>query len=225
MRETSSQSPVSIPRLIFIPAVISLAVTLLRLVGELQHWNEWWFNREPGGGGSPLGISWLALLFGVYFGAKLTDAGEGPKSAARVIIMAVVGVLIVIGGTLLIGGSPTTNLQFAVVFLSMIVAAVIQYPAWPKLFKTLLAYGYAARIPVAIIMYFAIRGRWGTHYDVLPNDQFVDSGVWSTYLQIGLLPQMILWPAFTVIAGALFGGIASAIIGKTRRQASQAASA
>ncbi len=224
MRETSSESGISIPRLILIPAVISLAVTLLRLVGELQHWNEWWFNRAAGGGGSPLGISWLALLFGVYFGAKLTGAGEGPKSAARVIIMAVVGVAIVIGSTLLIGGPPTTTTQFAVVFLSMIIAAVIQYPAWPKLFKTLLAYAYAARIPVAIIMYFAIRGKWGTHYDVLPNDQFVDSGLWSTYLQIGLLPQMILWPAFTVIAGALFGGIASAIIGR-RKPTTKAATA
>ena len=39
---------------------------------------------------------------------------------------------------------------------------------WPALFKVLVAYGYAARIPVAIVMFFALHGHWGTHYDVLP---------------------------------------------------------
>lgn len=63
----------------------------------------------------------------------------------------------------------------------------------------------------------------GEHYDVLPNDQFVDAGFWSTYMQIGFLPQMILWIAFTVVLGALFGGIAAAIANR-RKPAIQAAS-
>jgi CHASE2 domain-containing sensor protein len=35
-------------QLILVPAVITLAVTLLRLVGELQNWSPTLFSREPG---------------------------------------------------------------------------------------------------------------------------------------------------------------------------------
>jgi hypothetical protein len=42
--------------------------------------------------------------------------------------------------------------------LVIVAAAALQFPAWLALFKVLLAYGYAARIPVAIVMFFAIRG-------------------------------------------------------------------
>ncbi len=41
-------------------------------------------------------------------------------------------------------------------------AAIVTLPGWPALFKTLLAYGYAARIPVAIVMFFAFRGNWAS---------------------------------------------------------------
>jgi hypothetical protein len=59
---------------------------------------------------------------------------------------------------------------------------------------------------------------------VLPNAEFLDTGFWSTYFQIGFLPQMVIWIAFTILAGTLFGGIASAIIGR-RKPTSQAATA
>ena len=45
MAETTSENRVSIARLILVPAVICLGVTILRLVGELQNWNEFWFSR------------------------------------------------------------------------------------------------------------------------------------------------------------------------------------
>ncbi len=48
MTETSLDTPRSILRLIWIPAIISLGVTLLRLTGELRHWSERWFSRETG---------------------------------------------------------------------------------------------------------------------------------------------------------------------------------
>ena len=79
---------VRILRLIMIPALISLAMTLLRLAGELGHWSEKWFSTETGGttphGVSWLfGITWLAAPFGVYFALKLVKAQERPASAAR----------------------------------------------------------------------------------------------------------------------------------------------
>ena len=48
----------SIRRLIMVPAVITLAVTLLRLVGELQHWSPRFFSREAGGAFALVGIVW-----------------------------------------------------------------------------------------------------------------------------------------------------------------------
>jgi hypothetical protein len=223
MAETRSEQRVSIARLILVPALICLGVTLLRLYGELQQWNEWWFSRAPGGGGSPIGISWLTLIFAIYFAIKLAKAGETPKSYLRVILSAVAGIAILVVAALIAGQPPISTVKLVALFALTVVAIAVQYPAWPKLFKTLLAFGYAVRIPVAVIMYLAIRGKWGTHYDVLPNDQFVDAGFWSTYMQIGFLPQMILWIAFTVIFGALFGGIAAAIANR-RKPAIQAAS-
>ena len=41
-----------IGRLILVPAGITLAVTLLRLIGELQEWSSALFNRSVGGGGA-----------------------------------------------------------------------------------------------------------------------------------------------------------------------------
>jgi hypothetical protein len=101
--------------------------------------------------------------------------------------------------------------------LLLIVAAVaFQYAAWPKLFKTLLAYAYAARIPVDILMFFAIRGNWGTHYDVVRPDFNVSESFWPKYFQIAFLPQMVLWIAITIVMGSLCGSIAAAIMRRRR---------
>ena len=63
MSETNSGS-LSTKHLIFVPAILSLAVTLLRLVGELEHWSKTLFNPEVGGLGALVGITWLAPIFG-----------------------------------------------------------------------------------------------------------------------------------------------------------------
>ena len=73
MEETK---PLSITSLITIPALITLGITLLRLVGELQHWPKPWFNAAAGGGGAVIGISWLPLIFGPYFALKLARSGR-----------------------------------------------------------------------------------------------------------------------------------------------------
>jgi hypothetical protein len=63
-----------IKQLITIPAIITLAVTLLRLVGEFMNLPAWLANKEPGGPGALIGIAWLAPVFGVYFAGKLAGA-------------------------------------------------------------------------------------------------------------------------------------------------------
>ena len=62
MAEATGPSRLSVGRLILIPGLITLAVTILRLVGERQHWSDVWFNRTMGV--SIIGITWLAPVFG-----------------------------------------------------------------------------------------------------------------------------------------------------------------
>lgn len=224
MAEMTPSARVSIGRLILVPALISLAITLIRLVGELQHWSEWWFSTEAGGGGSPIGISWLVLIFGIYFALKLAWAGAGPASNGRALVFALIGVVLMFAGGY-IGFAPQPDFpgKQVVGLLVIIASAALQFSAWPALAKTLLAYGYAARIPVAVVMFLAIRGQWGTHYDALPPDFQTGLGFWPTYMLIGFLPQMVLWIAFTVTVGALFGSAANAIANRRRPAAQSAA--
>jgi hypothetical protein len=64
----------SIKKLIAVPALITLAVTLLRLVGEFMNLPGWLASKEAGGAGALIGIAWLAPVFGVYFATKLAHA-------------------------------------------------------------------------------------------------------------------------------------------------------
>ena len=82
-----------------------------------------------------------------------------------------------------------------------------------------LAYGLAARIPVAIVMLIAIYANWGTHYDVAPPTGLPDVGPFLKWVIIGLLPQMTTWIAFTILVGALFGAIIAAFAGPKKAKA------
>lgn len=67
-------------RLIMVPAVISLVVTLIRLAGELNQGSSLLFNAEAGGPLGVVGIVWLVPIFGMYFAVKLTKQGYAPRS-------------------------------------------------------------------------------------------------------------------------------------------------
>jgi hypothetical protein len=216
MAEIPSGNRVRIARLILIPSVITLVVTLLRVIGELRHWSPALFNPSAGGGGALVGITWLVPIFGIYFALKLSGAGEGPAGVGRGIGLAALGILVMAGGSFVIV-APQINFPGKVVigFLLIVAAAALQFKTWPALSKVLLVYGYAARIPVAIVTFFAIRGNWGTHYDVLPPD-IPAMSFWSRYVQFALFPQLIFWVVFTVIVGTLFGCIATAIFSRRK---------
>jgi len=224
-RSTSDSRPTT-TQLILMPGLITLAITVLRLVGELRHWSPAFFNREAGGPGSIIGITWLAPIFGIYFALKLLKSGAGPARAGRAIIHGLLGivaiVLISILAYILRVGYYLQMVTFCLVFA---VAALIQYPVWPGLFKTLLAYGYAARIPVAILMFFAMRGAWGTHYDAVPPDSPAEMfSLWPKYFWLAFLPQMIAWVGFTIWSGSLFGSMAIAVV-QRRKPVGQTAQA
>jgi hypothetical protein len=216
---TTSTKPVNTFSLIAIPALITLAITLLRLMGELQGWSKVWFNSDAGGPGALIGIVWLVPILAIYFAIKLSNAGEGVSKPGRAMMFSALGIAIVIAGFMLSFAISKPGRLPAQVALGVaaIVATVLQRNAWPALFKTLLAYGYAARIPVTIIMFFAIRGDWHTHYDGPPPGFPTEITWFPKFILIGVLPQLIFWIAFTIIIGMLFGAAAVAIIHRAKR--------
>ncbi|HEX9639223.1 MAG TPA: hypothetical protein VGB99_16940 [Acidobacteriota bacterium] len=199
----------TIAQLIRVPAAATLAVTLLRVVGELMQWSPVWFNPAPGGFGSIVGIVWLVPLFGTYFARRLGAVGSRPERPWRAVGLAVLGAALLAGGVLAAQPLPF-KFRLPAIWAAAAVAALLQRPAWPALFKTLLAYGFAARIPVAILILFALLGDWGTHYDALPPG-FEPAGLWPAFFWLGLMPQLVAWVGLTVVLGALFGTVAAAL--------------
>jgi hypothetical protein len=224
MTEASSGARTSTMQLIAVPALITLAITILRLVGELQGWSKVWFNPSAGGGLAPIGIVWLVFIFGPYFALKLDSAGEGPASVGRVALYGLLGIVVAVIGffAAFAVSTPGTPLAQLVVIIASIVAIVIQMKAWPAMFKTLVAYGFAARIPVTIIMFFAIRGNWGTHYDGPPPGFPSDIGWFTKFILIGVIPQLVFWIAFTVIIGTLCGAGALAFARRCKQSPAEA---
>jgi hypothetical protein len=212
MAEPVSGPGLEVKQLILVPSLITLAVTILRLIGELQQWNSALFRRTAGGGGAIVGIVWLVPIFGIYFALKLAGAGHAPTGLGKSIGYTALGIPLFVLGVF-VGLAPVLSFpgKQAVGYLLMAGGAVLVYPAWPALFKTLVSYAYAARIPVAVVMFFAIRGNWGTHYDVVPPEYKGPMDLWGKYVQIGALPQLIFWVVFTVLVGSLFGCIAAVI--------------
>jgi hypothetical protein len=198
--------------LILVPSIITLAVTLLRLVGELQHWNETLFRRSAGGAGAVVGIVWLAILFAIYFALRLRKAGQAFKSRGKSVGLSVLALLLFIAGTFLTitNGEYKMSLKMIAGFLVILAALYVMRLAWPAYWNAMLAYALAARIPVMIIIYLAVQGNWNTHYDAAaPNAAYPD--LMTKFVALGLVPQVFFWIPFTVILCGLLGTIVAAI--------------
>lgn len=202
--------------LVLVPALITLAFTLLRLTGELLGWAPGLFSREAGGGGALVGIVWLVPLFGAWFARRLAGRPDCPTGGTLLLrgALALVGVL---AGVFVVVSllHPGVMGRFVAFMLLSAAGGLLAYRAWPALGRVLLAYGLAARVPVIIVMLAAILGDWGTHYDVPPPD-FPAMGPLPKWFWIGLLPQLLFWVPFTVIAGVLAAGVALLVGGRTK---------
>ncbi|MEZ5964224.1 MAG: hypothetical protein R3F56_10300 [Planctomycetota bacterium] len=65
--------------LVLVPAVVTLAVTGVRLLLELKGAPAWLANSGVGGPGALLGIAWLPFLFGPWFAARLLPHAKSTK--------------------------------------------------------------------------------------------------------------------------------------------------
>lgn len=213
MADSNSSGRPNITQLVLVPALITLAITILRLVGELQQWSPALFGTgAAGGAGAIVGIAWLPIIFGPYFAIKLAGVGLGPASKGKAIGLSLAGVpVMVLGGFFIFkgltsGGGPIAILGFLIVFSSGFVARA----GWQALGTTLLAYAFAARIPVLIVMYIAMNEGWKTHYSAI-DPHLANAPFWRQFLDLAVLPQMFLWVGYTVVVGALFGSFVAAI--------------
>jgi hypothetical protein len=212
----TSGSSVSVGKLITVPALITLVITILRLVGELQHWPAPWISNAAGGGGAIIGISWLPLIFGPYFAWKLAAAGDAPASSGKAIGMSAVGLVVFILGGIAFGVGLSKHMIPLVLvgFVLALASAFFPRLGWRSFGNALLAYAFAARIPVLVVMYIAMSANggqgWGTHYDVAAPE-FVVTSFAQKFVDLAVLPQMSLWIGWTAVIGGLLGSIVAAV--------------
>ena len=224
MTDTKS---VSITSLVTVPALSTLGITILRVVGELQHWSPRFFNTAPGGGAALVGISWLPIIFGPYFAVKLAGAGDGPSSTGKAIGFSFLALVVFVLAGFLFGKTiGHASFLTLLALLLMLFAAFVPGFGWRSLRNTLLAYAFAARIPVLIVMYLAMSGNggqgWGTHYDAVAPP-FAPLPLATKYLYTAVLPQMTMWIGWTVVVGSIFGTVVAAVAGRGKREAAAAA--
>ncbi len=224
----SDHRPVSTAGLITIPAVITLGVTILRLAGELEHWAKPWFSTAPGGGAAVVGISWLPIIFGPYFALKLAGAGEGAASNGKAIGYAMGTLLVFATGVFFFASSfKHPNFLTLLGLALMLASAIVPAIGWGALGKALIAYAFAARLPVLVVMYLAMRGNggagWGTHYDAV-DPAYASMTFAKKFINLAILPQMTFWIGWTVAVGALLGTIAAAVTGKGKQPSPASAS-
>jgi hypothetical protein len=207
----------SVFRMILFPSLITLAVTVLRLIGELQHWSTTFFNPEPGGGGAIFGISWLAVVFAVYFALRVHKRHQPLQKPGRAIGLTLLSLALCVAGTFLMYRAIQSASVIAWVPSMVVICGGVYLMrfAWPSYWAVMMAYALSARIPVIIVMYLAIKGNWGTHYDS-PGPAFVPADWWTEFIHTGLFPQLFLWIPYTVVLCGLFGVITAAVLRRRR---------
>jgi hypothetical protein len=214
-----TDSKVSVGSLILVPAIITLAITILRLIGELQGWSPLFFNKAPGGGFALVGISWLPIIFGPYFAWKVVAAGEGPSSWGKAFGMTGLAIVVLVLGSVIefFGFTKGMLAVFALAAVVQLASAFVARIGWRTLGNVLVAYAFAARIPVLVVMYIAMSANggqgWGTHYDVAAPG-FTVTSLGQKFLEESFIPQMGFWIGYTVIVGMLFGCAFVAIFGR-----------
>lgn len=188
------------------PVLLTLAVTLLRLTGELLGWSPYWFSPQPGGGLSPVGIAWLVPLAGLYCGFRLQRLGLRPPGPLVAVGVPLLALALAPALPWLANRVRETSwtLHLSAWAVTSVFVAALAAAAWPALGRLMLVYAALARAPVALVMAAAMWRRWGTHYDVVPPG-FPPMTPLERWLWLGLLPQATIWVALTVAVGAVFG--------------------
>lgn len=196
-------------RLVLWPTMLTLAVSIARLVAERQGV----VTTRSGGAGAWLGITWLTFVFGAWFGFRLARAGALPR---RVPIWpwSTIALLLLIGAgmwqfrpLLEADQSDTTFAQLRQAVLILVgiatILAIAMFVLWPRLAWTLLCYAVPARATVVALTALAKAQGWDTHYT-----KFGPPGIERDLPETiagAALAQGGFWVPFTVIGGTFAG--------------------
>ncbi|MCC6782215.1 MAG: hypothetical protein IT457_05195 [Planctomycetes bacterium] len=216
-----SSRPPSPLQLVLVPAVLTLLLTVVRLVGEINGWNPTLFGKpEAGGSQALLGISWLIVVFGLWFGIRLQRGGAGPKSKGRAVLLSLLAVGILAGGMF---GLQALDLMWipdeehpgevrGLMWMNglLVVAVLVAAIAFGRAALTLFLYGLLARIPVVAVTYIAFgQETWNTHYTKIPP--FFTNVAEADRLMFLVMPQITFWPALTIVMGTLMASLGAAM--------------
>lgn len=213
--------------LVLVPALLTLFVTIVRLVGECSDWLPVLFNRngpDPKLQQGLFGITLLIPLFGFWFGFKLRRATGGPANLTSALLQYVIGAGVLAGGfyaALTLGWvvMPTAAQPGEVVGMGIVLGLLgavflVALTAWPRLSSTLLVYALLARLPVVAITFVAVANDWGTHYEKLPPHFRLPEGMDKAMFLS--MPQLVFWPVVTMLVGGLCGCLGAALAGKKK---------
>lgn len=208
----SESSPRTIP-LILVPVFLTLLITVIRLVGEVNGGSPLLFGKpEAGGGQALLGISWLIFVFGLWFGIKLQRGGAGPKSKGKALLLSLLAIGVLFGGMAALQAldlmwlpdeeHPGEARGLPLMIGLMVVASIVSAIAWGRAALTLFLYGIFARIPVVIVTVLALgQESWNTHYTKIPTFfTNIEEADRATFL---LMPQIAFWPGLTIVLGTV----------------------
>jgi hypothetical protein len=201
--------------LLLVPTLVTLGVTIARLVGERAGGGPPWFSSAPGGDRAVVGIIWLVPVFGAWFGLRLARAGARPALPGRSALLHLLAVAVYVGGFLAASRLDTaTGRGLVQQLLAMggvaVMSAAIALLAWPRLFVVDLLYAILARVPVVAITLLAVSRGWGTHYEKFGPKDFalppLPAACWLAYT------QLVCWTGFTAAVGGLFGTLAAVCV-------------
>lgn len=200
--------PVVLRSPFFVAVIVSLLLTMARLVGELADGPESLFGRAAGGGTSLLGVGWLIPVVGAWFGWRLAPAGQPPGGRRRAVARVAVGLLgvaaVFTAAKVLL---PVTVGTFVFVAVSLPLLAISALRAWPALARPLLLYALVVRLAIVAITVAAVQGDWGTHYERLAPGAPEMTALARTVV-LGAA-QLCLWVPLTMLIGCFAGLVAA----------------
>jgi hypothetical protein len=219
-------APPRVLALVLVPALATLVVTLLRLVGELNGWGPLLVGTRRGGGeGGLIAITWLMFVFGFWFGIRLQRGGAGVANRGRALLLSLGAVVVLMGcmaGLSAAGLIEFPNEEKPVVphgapylLTALVLATAVSFLAWRRAAFTLLAYAVLARIPVVVVTWLAVERDWDTHYAKLAPG-FVAPPREELFFNL-MMPQITFWPAATVITGTVMACLGALIAGRPAR--------
>jgi len=216
MAENAHGKPPGILSLVLVPAVITLLVTILRLVGELEGWAPSFFatgDMKDGWQPGWVGISWLMPIFGLWFGFRLQRLSGEPERLGRGVALVLVALGVLVGGFVGLqklgvivmpsAEAPGEPSGTGYALCLLVVAALLAMAAWWRLGRVLLLYAVLARIPVLVVTYLAVHNGWQTHHVLLPPG-FPDVEGTERFFSLAI-SQVTFWIVATLMTGGLFG--------------------